>query len=46
MIRSWDADQLEAMEGRVLAATVRAEGSVTLWDADKLEGIEGRLLAG
>ena len=42
----WDAGKLEAMEGRVLAETVRAEGSAALWDADKLEAMEGRVLAG
>jgi hypothetical protein len=43
----WDAGRLEAMEGRVLAATVAAEGiGIPLWDAGKLEAMEGRLLAG
>jgi hypothetical protein len=42
----WDADKLQAMEGRVLAETVRAEGSAALWDADKLQAMEGRVLAG
>jgi hypothetical protein len=42
----WDADKLEAMDGRQLAETVRAEASAgTLWDADKLEAMEGRQLA-
>jgi hypothetical protein len=41
----WDAGKLEAMEGRVLAETVRAEGSAALWDAGKLEAMEGRVLA-
>ena len=41
----WDAGKLEAMEGRMLAETGRAEGSAALWDADKLEAMEGRLLA-
>ena len=42
----WDAGTLEAMEGRQLAETVRAEGSAgTLWDADKLEAMRGRVLA-
>jgi hypothetical protein len=42
----WDASKLEAMEGRVLAETVRAEGSgAALWDASKLEAMEGRVLA-
>jgi len=34
------------MQGRVLAETVRAEGSTTLWDAGKLEAMRGRVLAG
>ena len=42
----WDAGKLEAMEGRVLAETVGADGSATLWDAGKLEAMEGRVLAG
>ena len=41
----WDAGKLEAMRGRVLAETVRAEGSAALWDADKLEAMRGRVLA-
>ena len=43
----WDAGKLEAMEGRVLAETVGAEGTgAPLWDAGKLEAMEGRVLAG
>jgi hypothetical protein len=42
----WDAGKLEAMQGRVLADTVRAEGSAALWDAGKLEAMQGRVLAG
>jgi hypothetical protein len=41
----WDAGKLEAMEGRVLAETVRVQGSAPLWDAGKLEAMEGRVLA-
>ena len=42
-----DAGKLEAMEGRVLAATIAAEGiGIPLWDAGKLEAMEGRMLAG
>ena len=42
----WDAGKLEAMQGRQLAETVRAEGSAaTLWDAGKLEAMQGRVLA-
>jgi len=43
--RLWDAGKLEAMQGRVLAETVRTEGPAALWDAGKLEAMEGRLLA-
>ena len=42
----WDAGKLEAMRGRVLAESVRAEGFGTLWDAGKLEAMKGRALAG
>jgi hypothetical protein len=42
----WDADKLEAMQGRMLAESVLAEGSAGLWDADKLEAMQGRMLAG
>jgi len=42
----WDAGKLEAMQGRVLAESARAEGLGTLWDAGKLEAMQGRVLAG
>ena len=42
----WDAGKLKAMQGRVLAHTVRADGSAPLWDAGKLEAMQGRVLAG
>ena len=42
----WDAGKLEAMEGRVLAETVRPKGAAPLWDAGKLQAMEGRVLAG
>jgi len=42
----WDAGKLEAMQGRLLAETIRAEGSAALWDAGKLEAMQGRVLAG
>ena len=42
----WDAGKLEAMQGRVLAGTVQAEGFGPLWDPGKLEAMEGRVLAG
>jgi hypothetical protein len=41
----WDAGKLQAMEGRVLAETVRAQGTAALWDAGKLEAMQGRVLA-
>ena len=41
----WDAGKLEAMQGRMLAETVRAEGAAALWDAGKLEAMQGRVLA-
>ena len=41
----WDAGKLEAMQGRMLAETVRVEGSTPLWDAGKLEAMQGRVLA-
>jgi hypothetical protein len=39
----WDAQKLEAMEGRVLSAQVGAQSP--LWDAQKLEAMEGRVLS-
>ena len=42
----WDAGKLQAMQGRMLAETVRVQGTgATLWDAGKLEAMRGRLLA-
>jgi hypothetical protein len=41
----WDAGKLEAMEGRVLAESVRIDGYAPLWDAGKLEAMQGRVLA-
>jgi len=43
-IPSWDAQKLEAMEGRQLAAQVGIAGTA-LWDAQMLEAMEGRQLA-
>jgi hypothetical protein len=40
----WDAQKLEAMEGRQLAEQVGIAGTA-LWDAQKLEAVEGRQLA-
>jgi hypothetical protein len=34
------------MQGRVIAETVRVEGSAPLWDAGKLDAMQGRMLAG
>ena len=44
--RPWDAGKLEAMQGRVLAETVRVPRSARPWDAGKLEAMQGRALAG
>jgi hypothetical protein len=41
----WDAGKLEAMEGRVLAESIRSEGYAPLWDEGKLEAMKGRVLA-
>src|SRR5262245_38833606 len=40
----WDAGKLEAMEGRVLAASV-GSSAYALWDDAKLEAMSGRVLA-
>jgi hypothetical protein len=42
----WDAGKLAAMQGRVLAESVRSEGYAPLWDEGKLEAMKGRVLAG
>src|SRR6266508_214964 len=42
----WDAGKLAAMQGRVLAESVRSNGYAPLWDAGKLEAMEGRVRAG
>jgi len=41
----WDAGKLAAMQGRVLAESVRSEGYAPLWDPGRLEAMEGRVLA-
>ena len=41
----WDAGKLQAMQGRVLAETVQAQGSAPLWDAGKLQAMQGRVVA-
>ena len=42
----WNAGKLEAMEGRMLAESIRIDGYAAVWDADKLEAMEGRVRAG
>jgi hypothetical protein len=42
----WNEGKLEAMEGRMLAESIRINGYVPLWNAGKLEAMEGRMLAG
>jgi len=34
------------LQGRVIAETVRVQGSAPLWDAGKLDAMQGRMLAG
>jgi hypothetical protein len=41
----WNAAKLEAMEGRMVAESIRINGGVPLWNAAKLEAMEGRMLA-
>ncbi len=41
----WNAGKLDAMEGRMLAESVRINGYVPLWNAGKLDAMEGRMLA-
>jgi hypothetical protein len=41
---SWDAQKLEAMQGRALAERFRSAAPLT-WDAQKLEAMEGRAMA-
>ena len=41
----WNADKLDAMEGRMLAESIRINGYVPLWNEAKLEAMEGRMLA-
>jgi hypothetical protein len=40
----WDAQKLEAMQGRALAERFRSAAPLT-WDAQKLEAMEGRAMA-
>jgi hypothetical protein len=41
----WNEARLEAMEGRMLAESIRINGFVPLWNEGKLEAMEGRMLA-
>ena len=41
----WDADKLQAMEGRMLAEAARIQGTPYLWDEGKLEAMEARMAA-
>ena len=41
----WDEGRLAAMQGRVVAESVRSEGYAPLWDEGKLEAMKGRVLA-
>lgn len=42
----WDQGKLEAMQGRMLAGSVRIADPALLWDPGRLEAMEGRVLAG
>jgi hypothetical protein len=41
----WNAAKLDAMEGRMLAESIRINGYAPLWNAAKLDAMEGRMLA-
>jgi hypothetical protein len=41
----WNAARLDAMEGRMLAESIRINGYAPLWNAAKLDAMEGRMLA-
>jgi hypothetical protein len=41
----WNEGKLEAMEGRMLAESIRIKGYAPLWNEGKLEAMEGRMLA-
>jgi hypothetical protein len=43
---AWSSARLDAMEGRMLAESIRINGYVPLWNAAKLEAMKGRVLAG
>jgi hypothetical protein len=42
----WDEGKLAAMQGRVLAESIRSEGYAPLWDEGKLAAMQGRVLVG
>jgi hypothetical protein len=44
-VSRWNAGKLDAMEGRMLAESIRINGYVPLWNAGKLDAMEGRMLA-
>jgi hypothetical protein len=41
----WNAAKLDAMEGRMVAESIRINGYTPLWNAAKLDAMEGRMLA-
>ncbi len=41
----WNEGKLQAMEGRMLAESIRINGYVPLWNEGKLEAMKGRVLA-
>jgi hypothetical protein len=41
----WNAGKLDAMEGRMLAESIRIKGYAPLWNEGKLDAMEGRMLA-
>ena len=41
----WSEARLEAMEGRMLAESIRLNGYVLPWSEARLEAMEGRMLA-
>ena len=41
----WNAAKLDAMNGRMLAESIRINGYAPLWNAAKLDAMNGRMLA-
>lgn len=41
----WYPAKLDAMEGRMLAESIRIDGYTPLWNAAKLDAMKGRMLA-